>query len=190
MYDINDNIIHKIFYYDKKSKFNLFYLNNYKRIPEDLIKFLPFDTKNFITYEIIGHSIFAISYNNNIITFSKYNKIDNLLTQEIKNNYKIKYLLNKYKNNIFEFKLFNNDIYLVNIFNENEIKDYEYIKSLAYLYDINIPKYVNSNLCKFGNNMLDTFYNDYFLNTQIHLKNRNYYLTFIFENNKYLLYKL
>ena len=190
MYNIDDNIIHKVSYYSKVRKFSSFYFDKYKKISPTILDKLPFDTDNFITYEIIGYSIFAISVNKKVYLYNKYKKYDNELNHYINNDYKLKYLITKYSSYIFEFKLFNNELFLISVFNENEIKDYEFIKKISDIHDIKIPKLVNSNLHKFGNNMFDIFYNDYFLNDSVFLKDRNYFLTFMFKNNKYLLYKL
>jgi len=190
MYNIDNTLIHKVFYYNKDRKISGFYFDKYKKISFDMLDNLPFDTDHFITYEIIGYSIFVISNNKTIYSFNKYKKCDNELNNYIDNNYKLKYLINKYDKYIFEFKLFDNELFLISIFNNIEIKNYTFIKNVSNMYDIKIPKLVNSNLYKFGNGMMDVFYNDYYWNNSIFLKNRNYYLTFMFQNNKYLLYKL
>lgn len=190
MYNIDNKLIHNVSYYDKTRKFTSFYFDKYKKITMDTLAKLPFDTNHFITYEIIGYSVFAVSINKEIYLFNKYKKYDQKLNKYINDDYKLRYLINKYNNYTLEFKLFNNELFLVNIFNDKKIKDYRFIKNISETYEIKIPKLVDSNLHKFGNGMMDIFYDDYYLNNNIFVKDRNYYLTFIFKNNKYLLYKL
>jgi hypothetical protein len=96
MYNISDELLHKVFYYNKKTKISSFYFNKYKKILPENLNGLPFDTENFITYEVIGYSAFAISNNKNIYVYNKYKTFDRPLNDYIENDYKLKYLLNKY----------------------------------------------------------------------------------------------
>jgi hypothetical protein len=154
------------------------------------IECLPFDTEHFITYEVEGSSFYFIKFNKKVYTFNKFNSDIELNINEIFDTYKIEYILNKYSEYIFEFKYYNNELYIVNIFNKNEILTYNDLEKISKIYDIKIPKKVNIELYKFGNKMIDYFYNDYYINNDVFSKNRKCFLTFKFKNGKYLLYKM
>lgn len=102
-----------------------------------------------------------------------------------------KYIIDKYsKDDTLEFKLYNNIVYLVNIFNKNGCKHLDYIERIAKQFDIATPVRVNSAILKQGQKIIDSFYNDYYLNNSNFILNRCYYLTFFFRNNRTLLCKI
>lgn len=187
-YNIKDENIHKLIYYNKLNKCNFFYFNKFKKINFTDLKYLPLDTYFFITYEIVGTSFFAKTENNKLFIFNKYNEYFN--ENVIDDYFKVEYISNKYTDYILEFKIYENELYLINMFNNFEIKNREYIYKISNLFDVKIPKLVNTNLTSFDEKMLDMFYNDYLLDVNILIEKRNYYFTFMFKNNKYLLYKI
>ena len=190
--DSNKNFITKIIKTHKQKKiFNLFYFNQYKKIDDDILSILPYETYNYVTQEVLGISVFAKKENNTRCIYTKYKKRDIELENLLRTEMNCKYLIDKYGSDyILEFKLFNGTIFLVNMFNKFGPVDFEKIEYVSDWYDIKIPRKINCAFFKQGIKTLDNFFNDYYLNTKKLIKNIDYYITFKFRNNFYLFYKL
>jgi len=189
IYNIENNNIHYIKVHNNGANINLFYYNKYKTIEYDKIIKLPFDTEFYITKEVEGASYFVTKKNNKTIFYSKYNyKIDNSV---IKNNQLCKYLIDKYCDKyIVEFKINNNEIYIVNMFSEKEILPINKIVNIAEHFNMKTPTIINPTIFKYSIDMINSHYNSYYYNMNNVYKSSDYLLTFRFRNDKYLLYKV
>lgn len=191
IYNTNNENIHYLRFFEKNTKSDFFYFNRYKTIKESLISYLPFDTNHFITQEIVGHSVFVQKIDKKRYFYNKYSskcfELENILHDDIY----YKYFIDKYaKQYTLEFKLYNKEVYLVNMFNTNSIVTIDTMQKFADQFNIKTPKKIKTQIFKKGKKQLDNFYNDYYLNVDNFIYSRNYYVTFYFKNNKILLYKL
>lgn len=191
LYNIDKENIHHVNFFERNKSIKLFYLNKYKTIKEDTIKYIPFDTEHCITQEICGKSVFVSKVDNKRYFFTRYKEKNDELVELLRSKIEYKYIIDKYsKLYTLEFKLYNNVVYLVNAFNSNKILHYNEIYKIANQFDIRTPKEVNNLILKQGIRTLDTFYNDYYLSTDNFIHDKNYFITIFFKNNKFLLYKL
>ena len=191
IYSKTTNRIHNVRFINKNIKEDLFYINKYKLISSEIIDFLPFDTFNFITQEIPSFSVYATKRNNRRFIYTRHTERNNKLEQLLRSDITLRHLIDRFaKQHIIEFKLYMDSIYIVNIFNENEILDIEKIKTIAERFDLKCPRKINKNVFIKGKQVLDRCYNDFYLNDNNMTPNLNYFLTFVFNNNKYLLYKI
>lgn len=191
IYNKDNKYIHHVRFFEKNKSVNFFYLNKYRSISQDIISRLPFDTKHFVTQEVIGESVYARKIDNKRYIFTKHNTRCNELENILRDEMKYKYIIDKYsKYYTLEFKLYNNVVYLVNMFNNDECVHFDEIKRIANQFDISVPKEVNSLVFRQGIKSLDNFYNDYYMNADNFIHERDYYITLYFKNKKTLLYKI
>ncbi len=189
LYNIDCNNIHYITLHTKCKNIKLFYYNKYKTINYNDITKLPFDTEFYITREVEGPSYFATKENNKTIIYSKYGYIiDNGLILDDK---LCKYLIDKHGDKyVIEFKINNNEVYIVNMFSDKEILSIYDITKIANWFNIKTPTIINPSIFTHSIDMINSYYNSYYYDVCTKCKSTDYLLTFRFRNNKYLLYKV
>lgn len=175
---------------NKKYDNKLFYFDKFKNILPCDVGILPYDTEFYITKGIPGNSVFMSRVNGKRLSFTKYQKYNHELKTNLESHKTIRYLIDKCKDYIVEFKKYNGEIYIINIFNEYEILSYDEIKKLSDYYEIKYLKKINHNIINYDTCVASKKYNDKYFNDLYDENMHEYFYTAMFRNGKYIFCKI